>query len=220
MFHYFRQARKDGWVLAATMATLFVNDTFSTAVEINNVYGYCITNWGNIDYLNYQYWQIAQFCIGTGISAFICQTFLVHRVHKLTKNWLFTAPLALATCAAFAGTIWAGYEQIVNKLYADRSKGDAAVSTWLIASAVADAGICVVLLAFLYKARKVARQFESSRLEAPLKKMMILTVETGGLTSIWAVIALGVYLRDSSSNAAVGMGYCLGRYVPYSLHIP
>ncbi len=155
--------------------------------------------------------RAAQFCIGTGISALICQGFLVHRVHKLTKKWYLTLPLVIATGAAFAGTVWAGYEQVVNKKYADRSKGDAAVSMWLIASAVADAGICAVLLAFLYRARKVARQFESSKLEAPLKKMMILTVETGGLTAAWAVVALGVYLRDSSSNASVGMGYCLGR---------
>lgn len=141
------------------------------------------------------------------MSCFICQSFLIHRVYKLTRKWYYVAPLALATCAAFAGTIWAGYEEHVNKLYAERSKGDAAVSMWLIASAVADAGICLVLLAFLYKARKVARQFEASRLEGPLKKMMILTIETGGLTSVWAIVALGVYLRDSSSNASVGESY-------------
>ncbi len=159
---------------------------------------------GNLAFLEVQTWPITAFCITTSVSAFICQTFLVHRVHKLTRNWLYTVPLMVATCAAFAGTVWAGYEQVANKKYADRDKGNAAVSMWLIASAVDDAAISGLLLTFLWKARKVARQFEGSALVGPLTRMMILTVETGGLTAAWAAISLAVYLPHPSSNAAVG----------------
>jgi len=217
MARYFRHSHNDGWRLPIVMAILGANDALSTAVEIYCVYSYCITNWGNVAYLELQPWPIPAFCITTGVSAFICQSFLVHRVHKLTKQWAFTVALMIATCAAFAGSIWAGYEQIVNQQYADRSNGNAAVSMWLISSAVDDAAISGILLAYLYKARNVARQFESTRLEAPLTRMMLLTVETGGFTAAWAVVSLAVYLHSPSSNAAVGMGYCLGRL--YSLTV-
>ncbi len=84
---------------------------------------------------------------------------------------------------------------------------------WLIGAAVADAGIAGVLLALLYRARKVASQFGGSNLVGPLTKMMILPIETGGLTAVIAAVALGVYLKNPSSNASVGLGFVMGRCV-------
>lgn len=168
---------------------------------------------GNLAFLAVQTWPVTAFCITTGISGFICQVFLIHRVHKLTKKWLYTAPLLVATSAAFAGTVWAGYEQVINKLYADRSKGNASVSMWLISSAVTDAAVAGLLLSYLWRARKVARQFEGSALVGPLTGMMVLTVETGGLTAAWAVVSLAFYLSNPSSNIAVGLGFSDGRLV-------
>ncbi len=60
MFQYFRNASKDGWFLIAMVAALFANDTFATATEVYCVYQYCISNWGNIAYLAFQYWPIGK----------------------------------------------------------------------------------------------------------------------------------------------------------------
>jgi len=73
---YFIRHRPDPWFIKLGLGLLFLNDTMATLSEIFCVYMYLIKNWGNIDYLAYQYWPIVYFCVGTGISALICQSFL------------------------------------------------------------------------------------------------------------------------------------------------
>ncbi len=212
MIRYFRtQPWKEQPILCAVMGGLICNDSYAMANEIYIVYTYCISNWGNIAYLSKQPWTITVYCVTAGLSTLACQAFLVLRVHKLGKNWLLTVPLALATATAIAGALWAAYVESQIKLLADRARGNAPISTWLIAAAVGDAGIALVLLALLWRARKVASQFEGSNLVGPLTRMMVLTIETGGLTAVIAVIALCFYVKDPSSNIAVGLGFVLGR---------
>lgn len=119
--------------------------------------------------------------------------------------------LFVCTSTAAGGAIWAGAEQVIHKRYSERSAGDPAVTTWLVASAVTDLGIMACLLWFLIRARNEATRFSGSQLRGPLNRMIRLTIESGGLTTVWAVVALIVYLHDSSSNASVSMGFILGR---------
>lgn len=120
--------------------------------------------------------------------------------------------LFLCTSCAAGGAIWAGAEQVIHKLYSERSAGDRAVTTWLVASAVTDAGVMACLLWFLIRARNEASRFSGSQLEKPLNRMIRLTIETGAGTTAWAVVALIVYLRNPSSNSSVAMGFMLGRW--------
>lgn len=119
------------------------------------------------------------FCITTGISAAIVQSFLVYRLFRLTKSWYYAGGLALAATAAFAGALLAGIQTALHRAYDDRSADDIGVTTWLIGSAVADIGVSVLLLLFLHQARRMASSFEGSRLNGPLKRMMLMTIETG-----------------------------------------
>ncbi len=162
-------------------------------------------------FLAFQGWNIPAFCVTAGVSALACQGFLVLRVHKLGENWLLTVPLALVACAALSGALWSAYVGATTKLVADRARSRAPISMWLIAAAAGDVGIAAVLLGLLYRARKVASQFEGSTLVGPLTRMMILTIETGGLTAVIALIALVLFLKTPSSNAVVGLGFVLGR---------
>ncbi len=108
MFKYFRaQPWREHPLMSAAMACLLTNDTYATANEIYIIYTYGITNWGNVAFLATQPWSIAAFCLTAGVSAAACQLFLVVRVHRFARSWLLTAPLALATVAAFAGAVWA-----------------------------------------------------------------------------------------------------------------
>lgn len=151
------------------------------------------------------------FCITTGISAALVQSFLISRVFRLTKRYWVAAILLVGTTVSLAGAIWSGVATAENTLYADRGADDAGVSMWLISSAATDVGIAAALLVFLLRARSEAVKFEGSQLRGPLNRMIKLTIETGGLTTAWALVALIVYLHDNTSNEAVAMGYCLGR---------
>ncbi len=117
---------------------LWVNDTFATATEIFQVYKYTIVNWANTDYLLKQYWPMVVFCVSAGISAAICQSFLIVRVYKLTKQWIYVVVLGLTACVAFGGTIFAGVETGLNADYSNRAADDAGVTTWLVGNACCD----------------------------------------------------------------------------------
>lgn len=203
--------RHDALWIRILLVILWVNDSFATATEIYQVYLYTITNWGNETYLLKQYWPMVVFCVSAGISAAICQSFLIVRVYKLTKQWIYVVVLGLTACVAFGGTIFAGVETGLNADYSNRAADDAGVTTWLVGNACCDFLIALALIVFLVKARRVASRFEASQLQGPLTKMIFLAAETGALTTVWACVALAVYKQDNTTNASVGMGYCLGR---------
>jgi len=117
----------------------------------------------------------------------------------------------MCTSAAAGGAFWAGAEQVIHKKFSERSAGDGAVTTWLACSAACDAGIMACLLWFLIRARNEAARFSGSQLAAPLNRMIRLTIESGGLTTAWAIVALIVYTHKPSSNSSVAMGFLLGR---------
>lgn len=64
------------------------------------------------------------FCVSAGVSAAICQSFLIVRVYKLTKQWAYPAVLGFTACVAFAGTIFPGVETGLNKSYSNRAADD------------------------------------------------------------------------------------------------
>lgn len=85
---------------------------------------YTIVNWGNTTYLLEQYWPIVVFCVSAGVSAAICQAFLIVRVYKLTKQWAYPVVLGATACIAFAGTLFAGVETGLNSSYSNRAADD------------------------------------------------------------------------------------------------
>lgn len=68
-------------------------------------------------------WSVAV-CVSAGVSAAICQSFLIVRVYKLTKNIVYPIVLGLTACVAFAGTIFAGIETGLNASYSNRAADD------------------------------------------------------------------------------------------------
>jgi len=100
------------------------------------------------------------FCVSSGVSGVICQSFLIVRVYKLTKKWYLAVGLAFTSCVAFAGTLYAGVETGLNSSYSHRAADDvntillnvaewvesdallrfvqAGVTTWLVGNACCD----------------------------------------------------------------------------------
>ncbi len=152
--------------------------------------------------------------IATGCSALVCQSFLIHRIFRLTKSRLLPAVLSAIALSGFAGSIAAAVTLLTHNTYAQRSANIVPVTVWLLCSAVADVSIAAVLSVFLWRARRTANQFEGSRLRGPLTKALHQTLECGGVVTAAALSALGVYLHDHVTNISVAIGFILGQSAP------
>lgn len=213
MFRYFslRGMGSDALHLKVGLAILFVNDLVAVGSQIGGVYLYTITHWGDVSYLSHEMFMQPTYLITTGVTQVLAQAFLIERVHKLSQSWIPVPFLALPTLAGCAGAFWAAAVVVLHQSNADRYLFKTPVTVWLIASAVADVSIALSLFAILYRKRQLVKLFESSRLDAPLKKLMTTTIESGSISTVLAVATLIVFLHNANSNAVAGIAFLLAR---------
>ncbi len=154
--------------------------------------------------------SIAAGFLATGFSGLFCQLFLVHRILRLTENWIFPVVLAAFSLTGFGGSVYATVTLLTHCDYAQRTANVKPVTIWLMSSAIADAAIAVILASFVWRARRVVNQFDGSQLYGPITRALHQTLECGGVVTAAAMSSLGVYIHDNSTNISVSIGFILG----------
>jgi len=187
-----------------------VVDAVSTVSNYADVYLYTITHWGDVIYLQKQYWPNTVSLIGSGITAMIVQSFLIYRYWKLSNNFYITPILILSMLAALGGCTGALVSLLVYTAYSQRDKMALSITIWLSTSAATDIAIAVALL---WQLSRINSPFRATK--SLIHKLMASTIRTGTVTSVVAVITLILFLIDNESNVPTGFAFCLARV--YSL---
>ncbi|KAJ6525047.1 hypothetical protein DFH09DRAFT_1188961 [Mycena vulgaris] len=89
--YYYSHFKHDNWMLKLLVTSAIAIDSVSMIANYASVYLYTITHWGNLAYLQDQYWPIPLYMFTTGIVAALAQSFLAGRY------WLLSVRLEL-TC--------------------------------------------------------------------------------------------------------------------------
>ncbi|KAJ6549611.1 hypothetical protein DFH09DRAFT_1169121 [Mycena vulgaris] len=89
--YYYRHFKHDNWMLKSLVASAIAIDSVSMIANYASVYLYTTIHWGNLAYLQNQYWPLPLYILATGIVAALSQGFLVARY------WLLSVRLEL-TC--------------------------------------------------------------------------------------------------------------------------
>ncbi|KAI0668861.1 hypothetical protein C8Q78DRAFT_1070939 [Trametes maxima] len=205
-WNYYRTFPRDRIVLKFAVALSFVVDTLATADNCACVYLYTITHWGDPPCLLVQNWTIPTYLTLAGLSAFICQLFLVWRFWNFTKNKWITPFLVGVAITAFVGSDVNANTVVRFPKYEQRDHNIKTVTIWLVASAAADVLIAASLV---WTLRRIKSSFDGT--QSLIRRLMYSAVQTGSATSLLAIICLIFYRINTEANITVGFGFCLGR---------
>ncbi|KAJ7842167.1 hypothetical protein B0H13DRAFT_2098950 [Mycena leptocephala] len=201
--YYYRHFKHDNWMLKLLVSSAIAIDSVSMIANYASVYLYQITHWGDLAYLQNQYWASHFGAIGRNI---IERIFLAVRYWLLTKNKFITLTLFFFITVAAGGAFASGAIVAIFPQYKDRGKVLIPATTWLVAEAVTDISIAFALL---MEFRKVKSSFKETR--SLLNRLVAQTIQTGTAGATIALAVLVAFLANKESNVPTGIAYCLGR---------
>ncbi|KAL9933374.1 hypothetical protein V8E36_007550 [Tilletia maclaganii] len=208
IYLYQQRFKNDDWKIKTLAYSMFTFDFANSVFDVIFLYRLLVTNFGNTVAANTADIWFALDPVMTGLIAFQCQCFFAWRVCRLTHTWWIPAIILAAGGASF---ICACYTTagVTRVLYYDRLQEiRAGVIVWLTGAALADTAITTALIWTLNKSRT---GFAAT--DDVLTKLIRATLQTGLLTSTFAVVDLILYLSSTSTlhlifNLPLAKLYC------------
>ncbi|KAF8142493.1 hypothetical protein K438DRAFT_1877946 [Mycena galopus ATCC 62051] len=204
--YYYRNFKHDRWTLKLLVSSAIAIDSVSMIANYASVYLYTITHWGDLAYMQDQYWPYPLYVFTTGMVAALVQSFLATRYWRLTHNRFITLTLFFFIMVAIGGAFASALTLAIFPGYKDREKVMIPATTWLIAEAVTDISIASALLLEFWKVRFVLRENKSL-----LNRLVAQTIQTGTTGATIALAVLIAFLGNHETNVSTGIAYCLGR---------
>ncbi|KAH9933211.1 uncharacterized protein BXZ73DRAFT_101173 [Epithele typhae] len=180
---YFTTFKQDRTWIKAFVGLLFLCDTVNSAFDIAFLYIALINNFGNVSALTTASWVFATDAVMTAIIGSLVQLFFAWRVKVLTNN-----TLAVVVITGFGGTGTTIATRMIPE-FVQFQRFKVIVIIWLVSSAMADCLITFVLVRYLRGHKTGFGQTDDF-----VDKIIRITVQTGLITAVWAIVDLVVYL--------------------------
>ncbi|KAJ7257503.1 hypothetical protein B0H12DRAFT_1110980 [Mycena haematopus] len=205
---YFTWYRRDPSYLKALVSATLLLDTLHMVLISHVVYHYLITNYYKNATLQVVVWSVTAEALPTSLTAVLVQTFYAFRVYKLSdKSILLTGVILLLVGAASGcGIAWVALALSESHTYKRLLRlSPLAISINALSSA-ADVIITLALCYMLYKS-----QAKPLANETFLQRVILVTINTGLLTSLCAVAALLSIVCAPNTLIYVSFYFCIGR---------
>ncbi|SJL02685.1 uncharacterized protein ARMOST_06019 [Armillaria ostoyae] len=193
MYMYLNAYRKDRLWMKIFVVVLFVANVANTAFLCKFLYTSLILNFGDDAYLARADWVFATDPALTGIIAGMVQLFFAWRVKVLTNNLWLVAIVAVCALAGTGSAIATSFEVGNTPEFVKFQDFKVVVIIWLAAECVSDILISGILV---WQLRKTG--FQST--DELVDRIIRLTVQTGLITSICAIIDLALFLSDPTGT--------------------
>ncbi|CAE6465367.1 unnamed protein product [Rhizoctonia solani] len=194
---YYSVYKRDATWIKLLVAWIMLLDTLNSIFDMGFVYRYTITLFGNFPAQVHSHWFFHMAPFMTVTIAATTQGFFAWRINRLTGCKWISWGIALVLLVQFVAgtTVTVGAWQVVDFTRFGELKVQ--ISLWLVTSAIADIAITVVLTWYLHTHRTGFPQTEDL-----IARLIRITVQTGLITTLWALVDLVLYL-----------------FVPNSLHL-
>lgn len=191
---YYANFRSDRLALRLFVLFLFLADTLNAIFDLHFIYDYLVTHFGNMSYASVSNWSFNTDPIMTSIIAFSCQLFFAWRVYRLTKSWIWPVVITVLSAASLLGAIGTTIGVSIVLVFAEFQKFQAVVIVWLLCAALADVVITISLILTLHKSRT---GFQAT--DDLITKLIRTTIQTGAVTTFFAVVDLILFLSSSTT---------------------
>ncbi|KAF9441522.1 hypothetical protein P691DRAFT_779782 [Macrolepiota fuliginosa MF-IS2] len=207
-YWYYTTYPKDRLDIKLLVSAVWTLDTLHQALISYLVYFYVVTNYFNPAQLNVQIWVFAIQSVFEMIPCAIVQSFFLMRIWRLSngKLYLIVLPGLLIIAKFVLETIWICF-CFRTKSISDAEARFGPLSQGVNGLAAAgDILLSVTMVQLLYKARTGIRQSDNM-----LGKLMLYTVNTGVITSLWSILTLIVAVRLNKTYIYGAFYFSIGR---------
>ncbi|KAM0791055.1 hypothetical protein ACM66B_004349 [Microbotryomycetes sp. NB124-2] len=170
---------------------------------------YTVTHFGDFVYLQSQPWPFVVFGVLTGLSGCMVQMFLLTRLWKLMRSYFVAALIVALSFTSYGSGLWSCWILVNNSRYDQRDTVRVSISLWLTLSAATDIVLAGLLLWRLVKARQETLQFSQSTMSEPLKKLIVLIIESGAAIAVVQTAGYVFFRIFESSNIPTALAMCL-----------
>ncbi|KAJ3559461.1 hypothetical protein NM688_g334 [Phlebia brevispora] len=188
-FLYFTVYKKDKIWMKLFVASLFICDTLNTCFDITFLYEPLVNQFGNDDALASATWVFATDPAMTAIIALLVQSFFAWRVKVLTNNMIVTCVVVFCSICQCCGGLGTAIAVGIVPRFTEFHKFEVIVVVWLAFSAVTDT---LITLALVWHLRRHKTGFSST--DDVVNKIIRLTVQTGMITAVCAIVDLIAFL--------------------------
>jgi hypothetical protein len=190
-FLYFTNFYNDKLWMKCFVVLLFVADTVNSVFDIIYLYNTLIVHFDDLSALGSANWVFATDPALTGLIAMLVQLFFAWRVKILTgNNWIVTTIVTLAISGGLGGLATAVAVGIIPQ-FINFQKFRVVVIIWLAAECVSD---FIITTSLVWHLRKHKTGFKET--DTLVNRLIIMTVQTGMVTSLCAIVDLILYLCD------------------------
>ncbi|KAA1469912.1 hypothetical protein DENSPDRAFT_650841 [Dentipellis sp. KUC8613] len=190
---YVTSFKQDKLWIKIFILVIFVADTANTIFDIEFIYESLVNNFNHPAAIMRANWVFATDPAMTVIVSTMVQLFFCWRIKVLTgRTWI--------VCILVIGSIVAGLGGIATSIaigivpkWLEFQKFEIPVIVWLATSALVDSTISAILVWYL---RHHKTGFSGS--DDVLNRIIRITVQTGLVTSVWAIVDLGLFLGSPS----------------------
>ncbi|KAJ7100793.1 hypothetical protein B0H15DRAFT_817319 [Mycena belliarum] len=191
-YEYFTSyKRRDDRYLKSLVVFVFCANILNTGFAVADVYLALINHFGDVQYLTVSTWLFVTDPVIVGTVACSVQMFFAWRVQVLTGRWylgLLTASLALGQLICAMLMAWKCHQY---PAWADFVKFTDLIIAWMTTTILVDVTITIILVWYL---RRHKTGLEGT--DQVVDRLIRLTVQTGMLTSVWALLDLVLFLTQ------------------------
>ncbi|CEL62687.1 hypothetical protein RSOLAG1IB_05043 [Rhizoctonia solani AG-1 IB] len=186
---YYSVYKRDATWIKLMVAWVMLLETLNSIFDMGFVYRYSITLFGNFPAQMHSHWFFHMAPLMTVTIAGTTQGFFAWRISRLTGCKWISWGIALVLLTQFvAGAVTTvGAWQVVEFTRFGELKVQ--ISLWLVTSAISDLAITIVLTWYLHTHRTGFPKTEDL-----IARLIRVTVQTGLITTLWAVLDLIIFL--------------------------
>ncbi|KAH6906843.1 hypothetical protein BKA70DRAFT_1493717 [Coprinopsis sp. MPI-PUGE-AT-0042] len=198
VYIYYTTYKRDKVWIKVFVGYLFIADILNTAFCYADLYKVLIVQFGDFDKLFTVDWVFATEPATTAIIGTSVQLFFAWRTRILTQRWehismVLVGLITLTALTSGVAGIMTAWEVGRHPHFSEFQTFYPTVTTWLVATTVCDALITGVLVIALQKQKTGFK-----RTDRIIDRIIKLTMHTGLLTMVVAVLDLIVYLKSPS----------------------
>ncbi|EIM84424.1 uncharacterized protein STEHIDRAFT_123222 [Stereum hirsutum FP-91666 SS1] len=193
VYMYYTTYHRDRLSLRIFIALLVVADTLNTAFQMEQNYDAMVSHFGDVGFIQKATWVFRTEPAMTALIEMLVQIFYAWRIKVLSSSmWATLLVLLFAILQCLAGIATAVAVAFVPDFLHFRVFKPAVI-VWLSCTAICDCLITLILVLYLRK-HKTGAQVTDGLVD----KIVLLTVQTGALTSIIATIDLILFVASPS----------------------
>ncbi|KAF7294623.1 hypothetical protein MIND_00998900 [Mycena indigotica] len=189
------------WAKRGVALVLIVElvETFGNLHDVIGVFG---SGWGDLEALDRVGWAWFSVPVLGPLISSIGQAFFAYRIYLIGQSIYLPILVCLTSTLQLGAGIWTG----VNIAKAGRfsllqEDNTVATTLWLASTSVCDLLIMAGMVYHLLK----SRQREFSRLNPAISKVLLVTVETGMICTIFVLVDLYLFVSHKGTNLHLAM---------------